>query len=80
MTKVLRRYVHSYTYLTSECYTSPIVKRSSFLPSSDLFSVYRILLLGRASEQCKNTRGMAIGMMTATSDDSQFYCRALSRA
>jgi hypothetical protein len=70
MTKVLRHYMHSYTYLTSECYTSPVVKQSSFLPSSDLFSVYRILLLGCASEQCKNTRGRAIGMMTATSDDS----------
>ena len=79
MTTVLRRYMHSYTYLTSECHTSPIVKRPSFFPSSDLLSVYRILLLGCASEQCKNTRGRAICMMTATSDDSHFYRPALSR-
>jgi hypothetical protein len=78
MTKVLRRYMRS--VYVSECCTSPIVKRS-FLPSPDLFSVYRILLLGCASEQCKNTRG-AIGMiiMTATPDDLQFYRPALSCA
>jgi hypothetical protein len=69
MTKVLRRYIRSYTYL-SECYTSPIVKRSSLLPSPDLLSVYRILLLGCASEQCKSMG----------SDDPQFYRPALSRA